>query len=129
MKGGNLGEELGDEHEDVQVKGDGGGDGVDFAPSPFEVFYITGWDGNCQDDKRNDAENDPWGHLVKRKEKAGDAGQCGGSEENRSPAVEALAGNHAEDGDESGEDSDQTQQDVKQSESRWTRGHECPPSY
>jgi hypothetical protein len=67
MQGGNLCGELGDEDEDIGVQGDGGGDGVRFAPGAIVMFYLAS--GNChgEEDQRNDAQNDTGRYFVKRK--------------------------------------------------------------
>ena len=105
---GDVLEELGDENEAVQVEGDHGGDDVGSAPTP-----VAGDDGDEQDDQRENAELDAGGEAFPGEEESGDAGECGGEQEERGHLGQRSVREHTEGDEEAGGDGDEADGDVE----------------
>jgi hypothetical protein len=88
-------EELGDEHKHVQIEGNRCGDSVATSPGTGEITSVKSDERNPERDEGKDSEHMRRQELVKRKEKAGDAGKNGGYEEKKVPAVRERAAEKA----------------------------------
>jgi hypothetical protein len=112
MEGGDVLEGLRDEDKDVEVESDESGDGVGATPPSVEMEDVESEEGNGENNQREDAEDNSRGDFGEGKEEAGDAGQDRCHEEDSVPGFKESAAEHAEEGEESGSDADEADDDV-----------------
>ena len=77
---------------------------------------VAGHDRDGEQDERDDADYVRRQQMLDGKEKAGGAGENGGQQEDRGPAVETFAGEESIDDDDAGRDADQADDHVDESE-------------
>src|SRR5580692_9704135 len=105
-------EGLCDQNEHVEVQGDHGSDGVGAPPDTAQMTAVKREEGYGQNDQRENAENDPWGHLCVGKAEGGHAGENGSDEEQAVPHGEQAPTEKASQHNEPRCNADETKDDV-----------------
>src|SRR5712691_11334191 len=105
-------ESLHDPDEHIKVESDHGTSDENPAPMAGKLTGVAREDRNRKYDQRHDSQRNRRRETMKWKEEARHTGQHSGNQKPSGPAVEALAGEHSEQNDQAGKNSDQADQHV-----------------
>src|SRR5262245_9785960 len=103
---------LDNQHDDVEVLSDHGGDYIGAPPWSDQVIVVTRREGGRQNDQRQDAQGEPGSKSLDGKQEPGHAGGGRGGEKDRGPRVETLRDQQPPHDDESGADAHEADSDV-----------------
>lgn len=117
---GHFQERLDDQNKDVEVQSEHRGDDIGATPSAVEPAGVAGKNRQSQNNQRNESHDVGRKKVLNREEVTGRTGSNGSDQKHGGPTVEALGTDQTENDNEAGEDTDQTESDMKQSESRQT---------